>query len=329
MNIGFFVRHFTERGTEVAIYDYAKYNEILLKNKSFIICFSEQKQKQINFPTVRHSYNKFKSLFEIIEINDITEMSFIIQKYNLSFFYTLTHGCNDVYQFNNKNIWRTCKTIKHCVFDTTCQDSSDYHISISEKLNHKFNTKLDVIPHIVQLPDSNENLRSELNIPIDSFVFGRYGGITEFNINYVHKTIIDHLNNNNNDYFLFMNTNIFYNHPRIIYLNLSLDEIYKTKFINTCDAMIHARDIGETFGLSVAEFSSKNKPVITCNIGDIEHIHILGDKCIVYNSRFELSNILSNIKHITNTKNDWNAYMNYSPINIMNMFDKIFTSYKN
>ena len=60
MNIGFFVRHFTERGTEVAIYDYAKYNEILLKNKSFIICFTEKKQKQINFPTVRHSYNKFK-----------------------------------------------------------------------------------------------------------------------------------------------------------------------------------------------------------------------------------------------------------------------------
>ena len=27
MNIGFFIRHFTERGTEIAIYDYAKYNE--------------------------------------------------------------------------------------------------------------------------------------------------------------------------------------------------------------------------------------------------------------------------------------------------------------
>ncbi len=27
MNVTFFVRHFSERGTEVAIYDYAKYNE--------------------------------------------------------------------------------------------------------------------------------------------------------------------------------------------------------------------------------------------------------------------------------------------------------------
>ena len=28
-----FVRHFTERGTEVAMYDYAKYNKDLLNNK--------------------------------------------------------------------------------------------------------------------------------------------------------------------------------------------------------------------------------------------------------------------------------------------------------
>ena len=35
MNIGFFVRHFTERGTEVTIYDYAKYNEEILHLFSF------------------------------------------------------------------------------------------------------------------------------------------------------------------------------------------------------------------------------------------------------------------------------------------------------
>jgi hypothetical protein len=46
MNIIFFVRHFTERGTEVAIYDYAKYNEIILKNKSYIVCFNEKKTKR-------------------------------------------------------------------------------------------------------------------------------------------------------------------------------------------------------------------------------------------------------------------------------------------
>ena len=59
MNIAFFVRHFTERGTEVAIYDYAKYNEEILNNKSYIICFTPETQKKINFPPERYSYDKF------------------------------------------------------------------------------------------------------------------------------------------------------------------------------------------------------------------------------------------------------------------------------
>ena len=82
MNIGFFVRHFTERGTEVAIYDYAKYNEEILNNKSYIICFNETKQKNIGFPIERISFNKFISRFQVIEINDISEMTnIIIEKY--------------------------------------------------------------------------------------------------------------------------------------------------------------------------------------------------------------------------------------------------------
>ena len=60
-----------------------------------------------------------------------------------------------------------------------------------------------------------------------------------------------------------MNTEVFYNHKNIIYLPKSLDKKNKSKFVSTCDAMIHARYDGETFGLAVAEFSSANKPIIT------------------------------------------------------------------
>ena len=37
----------------------------------------------------------------------------------------------------------------------------------------------------------------------------------------------------------------------------------KVKFINTCNAMLHARSLGESFGLSCAEFAIKNKPIFT------------------------------------------------------------------
>lgn len=324
MNIGFFVRHFSERGTEIAIYDYAKNNEELLGNKSFIICFTQFAQKLINFPLERCSYDKFNNRFQIIEINAIHEMADVIKKHDLSFFYTLTYGGgNDVYQFNNKHIWGNCKTIKHCVFDTTCPEG-DFYISISEMLNKKNNTNVPVVPHMIDLPNCHENLRNELQIPENATVFGRYGGFEEFNIPMAHHAIMEHVNSNNDCYFLFMNTQKFYEHPRIIYLDKNLDLNYKVKFINTCDCMIHARSIGETFGLSVAEFSIKNKPIFTCNCGDLEHIKILGDKANVYKSKEELVHLFENAKSIANSRKDWNAYEWYSPVNIMNLFKHIF-----
>lgn len=328
MNIAFFVRQFTERGTEVAIYDYAKYNKHILNNNSIIICFTETKQRSLGFPTERHSYDKFKSKFSILEINDMQEMSDIIKKYGLHFFYTLTHGGgNDIYQFENKLIWGNCKTIKHAVFDTT-HPESDFYISISDMLNSKLNTNINVIPHIVDLPICFEDLKDDLHIPRDAIVFGRYGGYDEFNINIAREAIVEFLRVNNNAYFLFMNTNKFYEHPRIIYVDKNVNLVYKVKFINTCDAMIHAREMGETFGLSIAEFSIKNKPVITCSCGDLEHIKILGDKALTYTSKESLIHIFANIKDIINSRYDWNAYTLYSPDYVMSLFKNIFNNYK-
>lgn len=320
MNIGFFVRHFSERGTEVAIYDYAKYNEEILNNNSFIICFTEEAQQQNNFPIERHSYDKFKKRFQIIEIQNINDITNIIKDLNLSFFYTLTYGGDyDIYNFNDKNIWGDCKTIKHCVFETTSPEG-DFYISISNMLNLKYNTNIPVIPHMVVLPQNDANLRNELQIPQDAVVYGRYGGFETFDIDITHNAIIEYLNLDEKCYFLFMNTKKFYEHPRIIYLDMNLDLNYKTIFINTCDAMIHSSILGETFGLSVAEFSSKNKPIITCYCGILEHIKILGDKAVVYHSKEDLIHIFENIKIIINTTSDWNAYKLYSPEYVMNLF---------
>jgi hypothetical protein len=89
--------------------------------------------------------------------------------------------------------------------------------------------------------------------------------------------------------------------------------------------MIHARTMGETFGLAVAEFSLKNKPIITTLMGDLEHITILKEKAIIYNDKNSLINIFRNIKTIKNTHEDWNAYTDYTPEKIMLKFKEIFT----
>jgi hypothetical protein len=279
--------------------------------------------KQTGWPIEKSSYEKFKSSFPIIEINGINEIYNVINTFKLDFFYTLTYGGgNDCYQFDNKQLWGNCKTIKHCVFDTTYPEG-DFYISISEMLNKKNNTSIPVIPHIVDLPHSDENLRSELQIPENATVFGRYGGADQFDLSIAHNAIAEYIQTDSNIYFLFMNTNKFYEHPRIIYLDKNLDLNYKVRFINTCDAMIHARSIGETFGLSIAEFSIKNKPVITCPCGDLEHIKILGDKAIQYETKEQLFLIFKHIKTIISTNTDWNAYKLYTPEYVMSLFNTL------
>ena len=325
-NVAFFVRHFTERETEVSTYNYAYYNEKILKNKSYIVHFTEKGQNKYKLPKMKDSYLKFASEFGTIEINDISEMKEVIENYKIDVFYTQTHGGKDIYEFENKEIWKNCKTIKHCVFNTLYSESDNY-VTISNYLNKKFHTTCEVLPYIVpDLPESSENFRKALKIPEDAIVLGRHGGMKQFDIKLVHDAIKECVNDElSNIYFLFMNTEVFYEHEKIIYLEKTIDLLYKKKFINTCDGMIHGRSDGETFGLSIAEFSIMNKPIITCVCGDLEHILILKEKAIVYKSKEELRNIFENVKELFGKYEDWNCYKKYSAENVIEQFAEIMS----
>ena len=107
---------------------------------------------------------------------------------------------------------------------------------------------------------------------------------------------------------------------------MNLDE--KVAFINSCDVMIHARERGETFGLSIAEFSSKNKPIITyCLSPEQSHISILKDKGLYYSNYDELYNLLLNITINDIQGKDWNCYREFTPKNIMEQFNNKFLTY--
>ena len=106
-------------------------------------------------------------------------------------------------------------------------------------------------------------------------------------------------------------------------MNATSDMGYKTKFVNSCDAMIHARQVGESFGLSCGEFSVKNKPVITWyGSKERNHIEVLGDRGIYYNDPQGLYEILINF--IPEPDKDWNCYRDYSPENIMKVFKEVY-----
>jgi hypothetical protein len=81
-----------------------------------------------------------------------------------------------------------------------------------------------------------------------------------------------------------------------------VDANEKAAFFATCDAMIHARDTGETFGLAVAEFAVLAKPVITFE-GSKEraHLEMLGDQALLYRNPHQLTQLLQDFQpHKTN-----------------------------
>ncbi len=123
-----------------------------------------------------------------------------------------------------------------------------------------------------------------------------------------------------------MNIDCFINHQRAIFLPGNSDALIKAQFINTTDGMIHARGIGETFGLACAEFSIKNKPVITYAFSpQRSHIEILGSKGIFYKGQTDLKEILMKFNRTIQYDKNWDAYSTFfNPYAVMQSFKKVF-----
>lgn len=326
MKIVFHDNYLCERGTSKSIFDYAFYNQQLLNNES-IICYNE------SLPgNDQDVIDMFKKHFKLVTYNTndralkSKEIDNICIKNNIDIFYAQKSGENDgVYSTN-------VKSIAHCVFNMS-SPHADVYSSISEYLTLKNKNNFSFVNYIVadKCKQNNKNLRSLLGIPKNAFVLGRHGGFETFSIDFVKESISEIIDKRQDLYFVFLNTKKFIDHPRVIFLDKIIDENEKNKFINTCDAMIHARIEGETFGLACAEFSIKNKPVITWNSNNLPgyydqaHIHLLKDKGIYYENKNDLNQILLNTKREDFHNKNWNAYEeSCSPSAVMQKFKNLY-----
>ena len=310
VKIAFWDNYLSERGTTISLFDYAYYNEKILGNQS-IIMYNKTRVGSIN-----DVIEKFKSHFEVIGVDNFHEVDNILKDQNCDIFYIIKAGENE------GQVSNFCKTVVHCVFNCSFPHG-DVYASIAPWVNDN-NGNFPVVPHMINLPSNQDNMRDILNIPQNAVVFGRHGGYEQFDIHYVHNIVYNVALTNPNIYFLFLNTKPFCDPlPNIIHLSTVVDLKQKSTFINTCDAMLWARSDGETFGLSIAEFSIKNKPVLCCYSGALSHIHLLKDKAIIYNEN-NLKDILINFNKEEMQKQDWNAYKDYTPENVMKIFKKVF-----
>jgi hypothetical protein len=96
----------------------------------------------------------------------------------------------------------------------------------------------------------------------------------------------------------------------------------KNKFISTCNAGLEASNLGHSFGLSCAEMSVNNKPMMVYNgpVWNTAHIQILGDKGLYFSNEEEFYKLVTTFKN--KDYEDINCYREYSPEKVIKLFDK-------
>jgi|SRR5450631_2491480 hypothetical protein len=314
--IGFDTGSMIMRGTHIALFDYAFYNQKILGNQSIIFYDSQSKDHQLSV------IDKFKKHFELIPYQNFNDLNRISEKNAIDAIYFIKSGEID------SQIIESVPNLIHAVFPQKISEKhGEVYAFVSEWLSRECsNNKIPYVPHMISMPELNDNLRGQLGIPHHAIVFGCYGGSDSFNIQFVQQSIQKVVSKSPHVYFIFMNISPFAQHERIIFLLSNSDMTYKVKFINTCDAMIHARGIGESFGLACGEFSIRNKPVITYALSpQRNHIDVLGSKAIQYKGPKELEKIFLEFDKDWSASQNWDCYSRkFSPLPVMKKFDEVF-----
>lgn len=318
MLVAFHTNAITERGASIAMYDYAHYNEIILENQSIVVTPAKPED------CVPAALQRFRGRFDVVHYQgfETLERDVLIPR-GVDAFYSIKGGQVD--GIETKNIWCCI----HAVF-AHHEPHGDVYGYVSEWLMRKMTGGSGRwVPHIIHPPASSESLRDELGIPSEAIVFGRHGGTTTFDIKWAQAAILEVARRRPDIHFVFLNTDlrrpVLRGFPRNIHrLPATVDPIMRSRFINTCDAMVHARKKGETFGLACLEFAAHNKPVVTCAVGnDLAHLDILKGSAIAYRNHRELVEILEDFKRDRSAR--WDVVSErFSPVRVMRQFEEVF-----
>ena len=316
MKIAFYDNSVSLRGTTVAVYDWAYWTRHYFDIDPIIMY---DLSHHANNEDVLKKFQKEFPVFGVSHGTNTSEIDSILSQNNCDIFFMIKAGKPDGI------ISTVAKNLVNAVSPCNKSHIHGDTFAMCSKWLSKVSENIPYVPHIIHLPDINEDMRDELGIPKDDLVLGRNGGWETFDLSFAKQSIIQVLNERSDIWFIFQFTEPFVNHERVIYLPGSSDLNIKTKFINSCDAMIHARYNGESFGLSCGEFSIRNKPILTWH-GSPErnHIDILGEKGIFYNDSSELLHILRNLDKNEINSLEWNCYQEYTPEKVCQKFKEVY-----
>ena len=314
MNLAFHSNSMSLRGSENALWDYANLNETILGNHS-VICYPAKIEDTEN-PT----FSKWKARFPLVPYRTKVDLTSKLKERGVDILYQIKPGPYDGF---------VVPGVKNCIHSMFLSDEfhGDAFAYVSRWCSRVMTGReVSFVPHFVPKLESKENMRVELGIPSEATVFGRHGGNDTFNIQFVWQVVVEHARKFPRDHFLFLNTRLTRGTEKLSnvhYLPATVDPVEKGKFIATCDAMLHARWHGETFGLAVGEFAVLGKPVITYG-GSREraHLEMLGEKALIYKSKEELLKLLREFRRRAIVGTEYAEYAD--PKIVMEIFQKNF-----
>jgi hypothetical protein len=305
----------SERGTTTAAIEYALElrkigNEISfcydLNETSSNAMFVENLAKEFRL----YSYSDFQSFAKS-------------QGKNYDYAYFLKSGEHD-----NK-LFPGIKNYVHVVFQNYAPHG-DRYAYVSEWLANEMsrqNSNLDSkvfkwVPHIVDMPTPDRDLRKNLGIPNSAVCGIRIGGQDSFDIQFVRDLVSD-LCQRKDYYFIFVNTEIFIQAPNVIFLKTVFDKQLKADLLASADYFLHARTRGESFGISIVEAMQMGLPVFAWEGGiDRNHSELLPSEWL-YSNRTDLENIITECKKLTS-----NSFLKsaeaYRPASVMEKFLEVF-----
>ena len=264
--------------------DYAKGNREILGNESMFLMPWRGGGEQ--HPVAE----RMRGITSLRFYRTAEEREGILKEEKADFFYCIKNG------FNDGVFSRSVPTGIHAIFRES-EFHGDRYAYVSSWLSEVMAYgKAPWVPHMVSLSNETADLKADLGIPLGVTVFGRHGGDDSFDIPWVQEEVVEMAKKNPKIWFLFLNTRKFRGVaglPNIVFLPATADPILKRRFLNTCDAMLHGRMRGETFGLSCLEFAMLGKPILTyAGSPERAHLEILGEAALPYQKAQDLRGLL-------------------------------------
>lgn len=198
--------------------------------------------------------------------------------------------------------------------------------SVRRRIQNPF-SQLEYVPYLVDLPEVEDDARRELGVPEDAFVAMTMGGKQSFDIPWVKKTISSLIEESKDFYFLAVNTEKFIEHPRAIFVPATSEKRRKVQLLNTGNVFIHARTLGESFGMALLEAMRTKIPILSWGNGlDRNHMKMLDKECLYLNSKDLIQGVAKIRSGLfsESVRVNFVRSLEYSAENVMKRFCEVF-----